>query len=70
MSKGFRRSIFGFSVVLVLVIFLGGLGLRGVRANTQGDDGSRVSMRTQATSRLLNMRSINSIRRVWASRRP
>jgi carboxyl-terminal processing protease len=44
MSKGFRRSIFGFSVVLVLVIFLGGLGLRGVRANTQGDDGAYREM--------------------------
>jgi carboxyl-terminal processing protease len=40
MSKGFRRSIFGFSVVLVLVVFLGGLGLRGVRANTQSGDGA------------------------------
>jgi carboxyl-terminal processing protease len=40
MSKGFRRSVFGFSVVLVLVVFLGGLGLRGVRANTQSDDGA------------------------------
>jgi carboxyl-terminal processing protease len=40
MSKGFRRSIFGFSVVLVLVVFLGGLGLRGVRANTQSSDGA------------------------------
>jgi carboxyl-terminal processing protease len=40
MSKGFRRSIFGVSVVLVLVVFLGGLGLRGVRANTQSSDGA------------------------------
>ena len=40
MSKGLRRSVFGFSVVLVLVVFLGGLGLRGVRANTQSDDGA------------------------------
>ena len=40
MSKGFRRSIFGVSVVLVLVVFLGGLGLRGVRANTQSGDGA------------------------------
>ena len=40
MSKGFRRSVFGVSAVLVLVVFLGGLGLRGVRANTQSDDGA------------------------------
>ena len=40
MSKGFRRSIFAFSAVLVLVVFLGGLGLKNVRANTQGDDGA------------------------------
>lgn len=40
MSKGFRRSVFGVSVVLVVVVFLGGLGLRGVRANTQSDDGA------------------------------
>jgi carboxyl-terminal processing protease len=40
MSKGFRRSVFGVSAVLVLVVFLGGLGLRGVRANTQNDDGA------------------------------
>jgi carboxyl-terminal processing protease len=40
MSKGFRRSIFAFALVLVLVIFLGGLGLRNVRANTQSDDGA------------------------------
>jgi len=44
MSKGFRRSIFGFSVILVLVVFLGGLGLRGVRANTQSDDGAYREM--------------------------
>ncbi len=44
MSKGFRRSIFGFSVILVLVIFLGGLGLRGVRANSQSDDGAYREM--------------------------
>ena len=44
MSKGFRRSIFGFSVVLVLVVFLGGLGLRGVRANSQSDDGAYREM--------------------------
>src|SRR5271170_1612927 len=44
MSKGFRRSIFAVSVVLVLVIFLGGLGLRGVRANTQSDDGAYREM--------------------------
>lgn len=44
MTRGFRRSIFGFSVVLVLVVFLGGLGLRGVRANTQSDDGAYREM--------------------------
>ncbi len=40
MSKGFRRSVFGVSVVLVLLVFLGGLGLKGVRANTQNGDGA------------------------------
>jgi carboxyl-terminal processing protease len=40
MSKGFKRSIFGVSAVLVLLVFLGGFGLHGVRANTQSDDGA------------------------------
>jgi carboxyl-terminal processing protease len=40
MSKTFRRSVFGVSVVLVLVVFLGGMGLKGVRANTQSGDGA------------------------------
>ena len=40
MSKGFKRWIFGVSVVLVLLVFLGGLGLKGVRANTQSGDGA------------------------------
>ena len=44
MSKGFRRSIFGISVMLVLVVFLGGLGLKGVRANTQSSDGAYREM--------------------------
>ena len=44
MSKGFKRSIFGVSAVLVLIVFLGGLGLKGVRANTQSDDGAYREM--------------------------
>jgi carboxyl-terminal processing protease len=44
MSKGFKRSIFGVSAVLVLFVFLGGLGLRGVRANSQNDDGAYRQM--------------------------
>src|SRR5271170_5672704 len=40
MSKAFKRSIFGSSAVLVLLVFLGGLGLKGVRANTQSNDGA------------------------------
>lgn len=40
MSKVFRRSIFGVSAVLVLLVFLGGFGLHGVRANTQSGDGA------------------------------
>jgi carboxyl-terminal processing protease len=44
MSKGFKRSIFGVSAVLVLLVFLGGLGLKGVRANTQSDDGAYREM--------------------------
>jgi carboxyl-terminal processing protease len=43
MSKGFKRSIFGVSAVLVLFVFLGGFGLHGVRANTQ-DDGAYREM--------------------------
>lgn len=39
MSKGFKRSIFGVSAALVVVIFIGGLGLHGVRA-AQSDDGA------------------------------
>ena len=44
MSKAFKRSIFGVSAVLVLLVFLGGLGLKGVRANTQSDDGAYREM--------------------------
>jgi carboxyl-terminal processing protease len=44
MSKGFKRSIFGVSAVLVLIVLLGGLGLRGVRANTQTEDGAYREM--------------------------
>jgi len=43
MSKGFKRSVFGVSAVLVFVVFLGGFGLHGVRANTQ-DDGAYREM--------------------------
>jgi carboxyl-terminal processing protease len=43
MSKGFKRGIFGVSAVLVLFVFLGGVGLHGVRANTQ-DDGAYREM--------------------------
>jgi carboxyl-terminal processing protease len=39
MSRGFTRSVFGISAVLVFFVFLGGFGLHGVRANTQ-DDGA------------------------------
>ena len=40
MSKGFNRAIFGISAALVIFIFLGGFGLHGVRAGTQGNDGA------------------------------
>jgi carboxyl-terminal processing protease len=40
MSTAFKRSIFGVSAVLVLVVFLGGFGLNGVRAGTQNNDGA------------------------------
>jgi carboxyl-terminal processing protease len=43
MSRGFRRSVFGISAVLVFLVFLGGFGLHGVRANTQ-DDGAYREM--------------------------
>jgi carboxyl-terminal processing protease len=38
MSTGFKRAIFGISAVLVFFVFLGGLGLHGVRAGVQTDD--------------------------------
>jgi carboxyl-terminal processing protease len=41
MSKGFKRSILGISVLLVVVVFLGGFGLNGVRAGTQSDGAYR-----------------------------
>jgi carboxyl-terminal processing protease len=43
MSIGFKRSVFGVSAVLVFLVFLGGFGLHGVRANTQ-DDGAYREM--------------------------
>jgi carboxyl-terminal processing protease len=43
MSKSFKRSVFGVSAVLVFLVFLGGFGLHGVRANTQ-DDGAYREM--------------------------
>ena len=41
MSKGFKRAILGISVLLVVVVFLGGFGLSGVRAGTQSDGAYR-----------------------------
>jgi carboxyl-terminal processing protease len=41
MSKGFKRAILAISVVLVIVVFLGGFGLSGVRAGTQNDGAYR-----------------------------
>lgn len=41
MSKSFKRSILAISVVLVIVVFLGGFGLSGVRAGTQSDGAYR-----------------------------
>ncbi|HYK36929.1 S41 family peptidase [Alloacidobacterium sp.] len=43
MSKGFKRAILGISILLVIVVFLGGFGLNGVRAGTQ-DDGAYRQM--------------------------
>lgn len=37
MSKGFKRAILAISVILVLVVFLGGFGPNGVRAGTHSD---------------------------------
>src|SRR3984957_3427517 len=42
MSKGFKRAILAISVLLVIVVFLGGFGLSGVRAGTQSDGAYRV----------------------------
>jgi carboxyl-terminal processing protease len=41
MSKGFKRAILAISVLLVVVVFLGGFGLSGVRAGTQSDGAYR-----------------------------
>jgi carboxyl-terminal processing protease len=41
MSKGFKRAILAVSVILVIVVFLGGFGLSGVRAGTQNDGAYR-----------------------------
>ena len=41
MSKGFKRAILAISVLLVIVVFLGGFGLSGVRAGTQSDGAYR-----------------------------
>jgi carboxyl-terminal processing protease len=41
MSKGFKRAILAISVLLVIVVFLGGFGLSGVRAGTQNDGAYR-----------------------------
>ncbi|WP_158751870.1 S41 family peptidase [Acidobacterium sp. S8] len=41
MSKGFKRAILAISVLLVVVVFLGGFGLSGVRAGTQNDGAYR-----------------------------
>ena len=41
MSKGFKRAILAISVLLVVIVFLGGFGLSGVRAGTQSDGAYR-----------------------------
>ena len=41
MSKGFKRAILAISVILVLIVFLGGFGPDGVRAGTQSDGAYR-----------------------------
>jgi carboxyl-terminal processing protease len=41
MSKGFKRAILAISILLVVVVFLGGFGLSGVRAGTQSDGAYR-----------------------------
>lgn len=43
MSKAFKRAILAISILLVVVVFLGGFGLNGVRAGTQ-DDGAYRQM--------------------------
>jgi len=37
MSKNFKRAVFGISVALVLVVFLGGFVSNGVSAGSQND---------------------------------
>jgi carboxyl-terminal processing protease len=41
MSKSFKRSIFGISVALVVIVFLGGFITGGVRAGSQSDGAYR-----------------------------
>lgn len=41
MSKNFKRAVFGISVALVVVVFLGGFVSNGVRAGSQSDGAYR-----------------------------
>jgi len=41
MSKNFKRAVFGISVALVVVVFLGGFVTNGVRAGSQSDGAYR-----------------------------
>jgi carboxyl-terminal processing protease len=44
MSQTFKRSVFGLSILLVALVFLGGLGPSRVRADSQPTDGAYAEM--------------------------
>jgi carboxyl-terminal processing protease len=44
MSRTFKRAVFGLSILLVALVFLGGLGPSRVRADSQPQDGAYAEM--------------------------
>jgi carboxyl-terminal processing protease len=44
MSRTFKRAVFGVSILLVAVVFLGGMGPSRVRADSQPSDGAYAEM--------------------------
>src|SRR6202012_2207292 len=44
MSRTFKRAVFGVAILLVAVVFLGGMGPSRVRADSQPSDGAYAEM--------------------------